>query len=293
MRGGDAGHEVHRVDRLDLHAHGTVFQARKRQHAVHQARQARDLAAHKRQMLLVAVVHAVLHGLHGRQHAHERGAQLMGHVVGEALLKLAVVLDLLGHLIERLAELAQVILALDAAAGGKLALLETSGSMGDSAHGSRQGPRGDETQHDGEQHGDDARNADRLERVGAERLVALREQVLRAVHPHRHRPDGLVGGAKHVDGHHLRGAGSKRHVRGIRVCRLTGSGKRRIVHGPTLGVANLHADVVERLGGRRGILQIGGRPVSLHSIGAFKRGCGGIGKLLQGRTRVVMKLLVP
>ena len=199
-------------------------------------------------MLLVARVDAVLHGLDGGKHAHERGAQLVGHVVGEAAFELAVVLNLLGHLIERLAELAEVVLAPDAAAGRQLAFLDAGGRVGNGAHGSREHAGDDESQNDGKQNGDKASHADGLERAGAEGLVTLGEQVLRAVHPYRHGADLLAGAPVHVDAHHLRGGWRQRHVSRIGVGGLTGSGKRGIVHGRLLGVADLHADVLERLG---------------------------------------------
>ena len=164
--------------------HGAVLKARQRQHAVDQARQARDLAAHERQVLLVAIIDAVLHGLDGSEHAHERGAQLVGHVVGEAALELAVVLDLLGHLVKRLAELTQVVLARDAAASGKLALLDAGGRVGNGADRGREHAGDDESQDNREQNGHEAGHTDGLERTGTEGLVALGEQVFGAIHPH-------------------------------------------------------------------------------------------------------------
>ena len=174
----------------------------------------------------------------------------MGHVVGEAALELAVVLNLLGHLVERLAELAQVVLAPDAAAGGELAFLDAGSRVGNGAHRSCEHAGNDESQDKCKQNGSNAGNADGLERASAEGLITLGKQVLRAVHPHRHGADLLAGAPVHIDAHHLRGSRRQRHVGRVGVGCLTRSSKRGVVHSRLLGIANLHTDVLERLGAR-------------------------------------------
>ncbi len=77
--------------------------------AFYQAAEALHLGVHGFQALLVGLEHAVHHRFHGGLDGHQRRTQLMCHVGGQTALQLAVALDGVGHRIERLAQVRDLV----------------------------------------------------------------------------------------------------------------------------------------------------------------------------------------
>ncbi len=59
--------------------------------------------------LLVGLIDAVNHRLHRGLDSHERRAEFVGHIGGEAAFKLTIFLHRIGHLVKRLAKLGDLI----------------------------------------------------------------------------------------------------------------------------------------------------------------------------------------
>ena len=112
----DSAGERYHVHALDAHGSRLVLHAREVEHLLHQARQAPRLRGDRLQMVGVRGVHAILHGLHRGKHGHERRAQLMRNVRGQTTCVLEVFLQALRHLIEGLAKLIDLVVALHARA---------------------------------------------------------------------------------------------------------------------------------------------------------------------------------
>ena len=129
--GDDARDELADVDDLLLHGLAAVFQTRQLQQRIHQPRQALDLGIHGDQALLIGLVDAIDHGLHRGLDGHERGAQLVGNIGGEAPLQIAVLLHRLGHDVEGLAEARHLVLAGQLGASRQIAVADGPGRLHD------------------------------------------------------------------------------------------------------------------------------------------------------------------
>ena len=86
-------HKRHHVHWLQVERRGTVFHARQVEHLLHQTGQAARLGSDRLQMLVVGGIHTVLHGLDRCKHGHERRAQLVGNISGQALLVLHILFE--------------------------------------------------------------------------------------------------------------------------------------------------------------------------------------------------------
>ncbi len=94
----DALDELSHVHDFALHGRRAVLEARQLQNGVDEAAQALHLGIHRFQTLFVGFEHAVHHGLHRGLDGHERRAQLVRHVGGQAPFQLAIALDGVRHL---------------------------------------------------------------------------------------------------------------------------------------------------------------------------------------------------
>ena len=124
VRGHDAGDQLAHIDHFLLHRRRAALQTRKLQDGVYQAAEALHLGVHRFQPLLVGLEHAVHHRFHGGLDGHQRRTQLMCHVGGQTALQLAVALDGVGHRIERLAQVRDLVLAVQLGAGRQIAFLD-------------------------------------------------------------------------------------------------------------------------------------------------------------------------
>ena len=88
-------------------------------------------------MLLIGLEDAVLDGLDRGLNGHERRAQLMGDIAYELTLEVAVALDGVGHLVETLPELPELIVTGKPGARGEIALLDGRGGVGNALDGTR------------------------------------------------------------------------------------------------------------------------------------------------------------
>ena len=105
------------VDPLAAERERAALEARELEDAAGEAAQAHGLVSDDAEMLLVGRQHAVLHGLDGRLDRLKRRAQLVRDVGGQAALHLAIGLDRVGHLVKRLAEEPDLVIALHPGAG--------------------------------------------------------------------------------------------------------------------------------------------------------------------------------
>ena len=102
--------------RSHLEGQRAALEARELEDAVGEAREPDGLVAHDAERSSSAGKHAVLHRLDGRLDRLQRRAQLVRDVGGEPALELPVGLDRVGHLVERLAEHADLVAAAHARA---------------------------------------------------------------------------------------------------------------------------------------------------------------------------------
>ena len=102
---------------MHVERHRAALESRELQDAVGEAREAHRLVADDAEALLVGRQHAVLHRLDGGLDRLQRRAQLVRDVGGEPALQLAVGLDSVGHLVERLPEEPDLVLAVEAGCG--------------------------------------------------------------------------------------------------------------------------------------------------------------------------------
>ena len=86
-------HKRHHIHRLQVERRGTVFHARQVEHLLHQTGQTTRLGCDCLQVFVIGGIHTVLHGLDRCKHCHERRAQLVGNIRGQALLVLHILFE--------------------------------------------------------------------------------------------------------------------------------------------------------------------------------------------------------
>ena len=270
MLGGDqAPDEVHHVGLLDLDLGGAVLQARELEHGVNEAGEAPDLGGHDLQVLVVRGKDAVLHGLDRGLHCHERRAQLMGDIAGEAMLELDVTLDGRGHVIKGLAELTDLVGARDAGARREVAVSDLLCRRGDALDGLRHPARDKVPDHAGKKGRDGGRRRDGAVRVGAEGRVALGEQGLGPKGPEADLADDRAVPVKNLRGDERLLGGRDRGGNGLRPRGERGRARPGVVvEHVAVGVDNLHDDVRGKRGGplgggRGGLVELAGLLVCL------------------------------
>ena len=102
-------------------------------------------------MLLIGLEDAVLDGLDRGLNGHERRAQLMGDIAYELTLEVAVALDGVGHLVETLPELPELVVTGKPGACGEIALLDGRGGVGNALDGARDADGEVDAEDDGKQ----------------------------------------------------------------------------------------------------------------------------------------------
>ena len=109
------------------------------------------------------------------------------------MLELEVALEGGRHVIERLAQLAYLVIAHDAGAGREVARANLGGRGGDGLDGLRKLARDDDAHDARKEHGDDARIDHGIVRGCAEGGVTLCEQGITAKGPQAHRAHNVAG----------------------------------------------------------------------------------------------------
>ena len=115
-----------------------VFHARKVKHLLHKARQTARLGGNRLEMLVIRRIHAILHSLYGGEHCHQRRTKLMGNVGGQTALMLEILLKRSGHLVKRLTQLIDLVVATHISARGQIAIANLFCRSGDATNGVRE-----------------------------------------------------------------------------------------------------------------------------------------------------------
>ena len=149
LRAGHGGE----VDGLGLEQQARPLGLRERGEVVQQPGQPQRLVVHRREVGRLVVEHAVLGGLHAREDAHHRRAQLVREVLHALLAQALLLLQRLGEAVERVGDGAHLVVAALGDAGVQVAGAHGLGAGADAA----QRPRERHREVEADDHGDRGR----------------------------------------------------------------------------------------------------------------------------------------
>ena len=216
----------------------------------------------------------------------------MGHVRGEPALELAIALQGLGHVVEGLAQLTQVVIARKTRAGREVALLDALGRLRDGAHWPGEGAREHKPHEHGQHHRGHGRQSYGLKGAVAKALVALGQQQVGAVGPHAHDAH-LLARLAHDGGHDHVGLFGRQGDLVVKDDGAVVGDAGAVVEHHAVGVQHLDAHAVGRSGaGGRGV-DLGGAPVTPGVVHTRQRSGRGLRQVLHGGAGVRGELVVP